>query len=71
MDKSYGKTLIPMTMEGCVVRISDIIGYLGRDIEDAVRLGVCNSNEIPASLSKILGDNNIMEKTYPLIMYEN
>ena len=58
MDKSYGKTLIPMTMEGCVVRISDIIGYLGRDIEDAVRLGVFNSDEIPASLSKILGDNN-------------
>ena len=58
MDKSYGKKLIPMTMEGCVVRISDIIGYLGRDIEDAVRLGVFNSDEIPASLSKILGDNN-------------
>ena len=39
-DASYIKKLVPMTLEGCVVRISDIIGYLGRDIEDAVRLGL-------------------------------
>lgn len=57
-DPSHGKTLIPMTLEGCVVRISDIIGYLGRDIEDAVRLGVFNIDEIPPSLKYILGDNN-------------
>ena len=47
-----------MTLEGCVVRISDIIGYLGRDIEDAVRLGVFSVEEIPESLKYILGDNN-------------
>ena len=47
-----------MTLEGCVVRISDIIGYLGRDIEDAVRLGVFNIEEIPQSLKEILGDSN-------------
>ena len=57
-DKSYVKKLVPMTLEGCVVRISDIIGYLGRDIEDAVRLGVFDINEIPESLKDILGDNN-------------
>lgn len=57
-DKAYGKTLVPMTLEGCVVRISDIIGYLGRDIEDAVRLGVFQINEIPESIKEILGDNN-------------
>ena len=57
-DKSYVKKLVPMTLEGCVVRISDIIGYLGRDIEDAVRLGVFDINEIPESLKEILGDNN-------------
>lgn len=28
----------PFTWEGCVVKISDKIAYLGRDIEDAVRL---------------------------------
>lgn len=57
-DNKYTKKLIPMTMEGCVVRISDIIGYLGRDIEDAVRLGVFDINEIPKSIKKILGDSN-------------
>ncbi|MBQ4095323.1 MAG: HD domain-containing protein [Oscillospiraceae bacterium] len=28
--------LIPMTLEGCVVRISDIIAYIGKDRQDAV-----------------------------------
>lgn len=57
-DIKYIKQLIPMTMEGCVVRISDIIGYLGRDIEDAVRLGVFSIDEIPESIKEILGNNN-------------
>lgn len=29
----------PITWEGCVVKVSDIIAYLGRDIEDAMNLG--------------------------------
>lgn len=57
-DASYAKKLKPMTLEGCVVRISDIIAYLGRDIEDAIRLGVFKKEEIPKSIQKILGDNN-------------
>ncbi len=57
-DASYIKKLVPMTLEGCVVRISDIIGYLGRDIEDAVRLGVFDIHELPESIKDILGDNN-------------
>lgn len=57
-DESYIKKLIPMTLEGCVVRISDIIGYLGRDIEDAVKLGVFDIKDIPDSLKKVLEENN-------------
>ncbi len=57
-DPEYAKSLVPMTLEGCVVRISDIIGYLGRDIEDAVRLGVFDIKEIPPSIQDILGNNN-------------
>jgi len=49
---------IPMTLEGCVVRISDLIAYIGRDIEDAVRLGVIKFEDIPASVTEILGKNN-------------
>lgn len=36
----FDKTLIPSTMEGCVVRISDIIAYLGKDRHDAEKNGV-------------------------------
>lgn len=36
----------PYTWEGCVVKISDKISYLGRDIEDALRLKILNSNQI-------------------------
>lgn len=57
-DPKHAKSLVPMTLEGCVVRISDIIGYLGRDIEDAVRLGVFDIKEIPESIQNILGSNN-------------
>lgn len=52
------KSLVPMTLEGCVVRISDLIAYLGRDIEDAIRLGVLKKNSIPESISSVLGNTN-------------
>ena len=32
----------PATWEGCVVKISDKIAYVGRDIEDAINLGFLN-----------------------------
>ncbi len=32
--------LRPMTLEGCVVRISDIIAYVGKDRQDAIRAGL-------------------------------
>lgn len=40
----------PMTLEGCVVRISDVIGYLGRDVEDAIRLGKIKKEDLPDSV---------------------
>lgn len=52
------KKLRPMTLEGCVVRISDIIGYIGKDIEDAQILGKINVNEIPDNIKMILGITN-------------
>ena len=32
--------LRPMTLEGCVVRISDILAYVGRDRQDAIAAGL-------------------------------
>lgn len=57
-DTTVLKTLRPMTLEGCVVRISDIIGYIGRDIEDAVRLGVLDLDDIPNNVIEVLGKTN-------------
>lgn len=39
-DKASVKKLIPSTMEGCVVRVSDIISYIGKDRQDALRAGI-------------------------------
>ena len=36
------KTLRPMTLEGCVVRVSDIIAYVGKDRQDAIRAGLAD-----------------------------
>ena len=43
-DKKYIKKLAPCTLEGCVVRISDIIAYLGKDRQDAMRTGIADSD---------------------------
>lgn len=57
-DKEAVKKLVPMTLEGCVVRVSDIIAYIGRDIEDAIRMGVISEEEIPYEISSVLGITN-------------
>lgn len=57
-DKNSFSKYSPMTLEGCVVRISDIIGYIGRDIEDAINLGLFKRCDLPAEIVKVLGNNN-------------
>lgn len=54
-NKEILMTMRPMTLEGCVVRVSDLIAYLGRDIDDAVRLKILKREEIPESITKVLG----------------
>ena len=57
-NKDAIKKFIPMTLEGCVVRISDLIAYLGRDIEDAIRLNMIKIDDVPENICKHLGRNN-------------
>lgn len=52
------RNLIPMTLEACVVRIADTIAYIGRDIEDAIILGLIERSDIPDGCKKLLGDTN-------------
>lgn len=46
----------PYTWEGCVIKISDKISYIGRDIEDALTLKLLDSDKIQ-ELKAILGMN--------------
>lgn len=48
----------PATLEGCLVRFSDRIAYVGRDIEDATRSGLLSFEELPSDLRTTLGNNN-------------
>ena len=50
--------LVPMTLEGCVVRFSDTIAYVGRDIEDAIELRLIERRDIPRDCSRNLGNTN-------------
>lgn len=45
IDRSKVKRLVPCTLEGCVVRISDIIAYLGKDRQDAERAKITTDND--------------------------
>ena len=60
LNDSYKKDveLIPMTLEGCVVRVSDLIAYIGRDIEDALRLGLIKGDSVPEEITNVLGKTN-------------
>ena len=48
----------PMTLEGCIVKLADVISYSGRDLEDAIRLNFIKREEIPESITKVLGNTN-------------
>ncbi len=57
-DLEKSKKYAPMTLEGCIVRISDIIGYIGRDIEDAINLGLFKRSDLPEKITNVLGNTN-------------
>ncbi len=50
--------LMPMTLEGCVVRMADTVAYIGRDFEDAIRLNVVSRSDLPEDVESILGNTN-------------
>lgn len=64
------KELTPCTLEGCVVRISDIIAYLGKDRQDAEKLGYKHlefeSGRIGTGNAEIIHNlmTNIVENSY-------
>lgn len=57
-NKEILKKIKPMTLEGCVVRISDVVAYIGKDIEDAIRIGLIKKENIPNNITETLGNTN-------------
>jgi len=49
------KDEMPKTLEGQVVRVSDVIAYVNHDIDDALRAEIIKESDIPQQLIKILG----------------
>ena len=49
IDKANVRRLVPSTLEGCVMRISDIIAYLGKDRQDAERAHIVENDKFEAT----------------------
>ena len=58
IEKGFEKTIRPMTLEGCVVRICDVIAYIGRDIEDAIKVNLIEREQLPDLVVNVLGNTN-------------
>jgi dGTPase len=48
----------PCTWEGAVMRMSDKVAYLGRDLEDAVSLQLISLKDLPRKVGAVLGTTN-------------
>lgn len=45
----------PLTLEGQIVKLADRIAYINHDIDDAIRAGIINLENIPAHILDVLG----------------
>lgn len=61
----------PFTWEGCVVKISDKIAYLGRDIEDALILRILTRSQLKELLqiTKSVGGKKIREINNTIVIH--
>ena len=58
LDKITNRRVTPSSYEGCIMRFSDKIAYLGRDLEDAYIAGYISDKDIPTDVKNLLGDKN-------------
>ena len=60
VSSSAAKRQMPATLEGCVVRLADVISYVGRDFEDAKEVGIIDERKrpLPPVVKQVLGANN-------------
>jgi dGTPase len=53
---SDNPNLTAMTLEGQVVRVSDLIAYANHDLDDAIRAGLLSESEVPEKVRRVLGE---------------
>lgn len=58
MESGEQVDMKPATLEGCVVRLTDTIAYIGQDIEDAIRIGIIERDDLPQDVTDVLGSYN-------------
>jgi dGTPase len=46
------------TLEGQVVRLADIVAYVNHDLDDAVRAGLLQEEDIPVSIVEVVGSSH-------------
>lgn len=72
-DRAFANSIIPSSLEGCVVRISDLIAYLGKDRQDAVKANIIKDESVfdddgvIGSFNSVMINNlivNIIENSY-------
>lgn len=50
--------VFPLSPEGCLVRLCDSISYVGRDLEDAIEVGLVKRADLPEAIVSTLGETN-------------
>jgi len=58
LDKIVDRKNIPSSYEGCIIRFSDKIAYLGRDIEDALVADLITKDDLPDKIREEIGTTN-------------
>ena len=53
-----GNTKDTITLEGIVVKFSDKMAYLNHDIDDSIRAGLLNKEQLPKDVVKVLGNTS-------------
>ena len=62
-DYNYPNQYKPYTWEGCVVKIADKIAYLGRDIQDAITIGILDRHLKDLRDTMNLSENDAINNT--------
>ena len=53
--RNHGTSCHPATLEGQIVRLCDKISYIHHDMDDAIRAGILNEDDVPGDLRDLLG----------------